>query len=1052
MNFAVLPPTPRVLLAGCFLLAGRALAQTSPAPSPDAARPETVELSPFVVSTEKDAGFVAASSLAGGRLAGDLKDTPAAYSVLTREFIDALDLPDLISAVEWTVNSTSIQGAGQEEIFGNGFETSSRGVSASSQQRNFFPLNVNFDSYNLDRFDYSRGPNAILFGNGTFGGASNVVTKRALTHRGFGSVRLTYGSWEQRRIALDDNRPLGGGAAIRVNALWQDRQGWRDFEAEKKRALTIALTKQFGPRTELLLEGEVGRIERNNPPTFLSDQFLGWDGTTTFAGSVTNANVPSNAVLQAAGVSRYGNDTSPIFIFAPDLRMSTVENYANTMRTIGGGTNATTAVGGVPLPAGAPSVNYQTRPINASLNSPAWQFDRAVSGSRFRVPASSFAMSTLTPTNAQTYQTYSAFLRHRVGQNLFLELGGNVAREWRHTQYINGRSLNDVIIDLNRSLPNGQANPYFLDPYGQGQRSRGTFGNDYAGARLASAYKLERTRVGDFTFNLMSGYNRQDYTQRIESMRVLRNTDPRNWPFNDQVAYRYYWDGPTRTLPDITTATYNGVTYPVQWIGDSQRPTDISTTKTDFTYLQGAVKSRFFSNRLHVVLAGRQDNLTVRRTLNDNYGDYPANWDGAAYYFRGAAPADYLTLPEVRPRNASRIPTVTTGRYQDDFNPPDVRLDSGTYTLGAVWHLKPWMSVFGNYATSFNPSTSQLRLDGSIVPSPISKGWDAGLRFFLFHERINVSLTYYSGQETAQPFEIPFTSSFQNIANANVVGDLSTDGMNRRGLPVVPTQAFDLRDRKNHGYELEITANVTSHWRLSANAALPSAYQTNAWSDTRAFLAKWEPTMRQVLNDAGVIFNAAGQPVVDNSVPASQAPDAAAARTAWITIFQNQLPNIVVAPQKIPGLTEFTANLFTDYEFSQGRLKGLKIGAGFNYRGRKIVGFRGADTIQDPAQPNNPAAAIDDPAVDAFTPVYSPSYKTATLTLGYTFRLKERRRLALQLRIANLLNNDTPIYTSPTVQRAPGGDYVHTAARVATPFNFRYQVPRSFSLTTTLSY
>lgn len=52
-------------------------------------------LSPFSVSTDKDVGFVANSSLAGGRLSSDLADTPAAYSVITREFIDALNLTDL---------------------------------------------------------------------------------------------------------------------------------------------------------------------------------------------------------------------------------------------------------------------------------------------------------------------------------------------------------------------------------------------------------------------------------------------------------------------------------------------------------------------------------------------------------------------------------------------------------------------------------------------------------------------------------------------------------------------------------------------------------------------------------------------------------------------------------------------------------------------------------------------------------------------------------------------------------------------------------------------
>jgi outer membrane receptor protein involved in Fe transport len=1036
------------------------IAQIAPTPganadsaaSPNSATgAETIELSPFVVNTGKDVGFVASSALAGGRLAGDLRDTPVAYSVLTREFIDALNLTDLISATEWTVNAVDLQGDGSQEVFGNGFEVSSRGVTVSGQQRNFFPLNVNFDSYNLDRFDYARGPNAILFGNGTFGGTANVVTKRAQTDRRFGSVRFTYGSWDQRRAALDYNLPLTKTIAVRTNLLWQDKQGWRDHEMEKKQAATIAGTWKINANTEFLLEAEAGRIERNNPPTFLNDQFTGWDGVSVYPRLVTNTTVPSNAVLQLAGVSRYGNDTTPTWVFSPNLPVSTVENFSNTLRTIGGGANATTSVGGVPRPPNSPTVGYSARPIQRQLNGVPWQFDRAVR-SHFRVPGDEFAISTYTPTFKQNYQAYSSFLRHRVGRSLFFELAGNVSSESRRTNYMNARQLNDVVIDLNETLPSGQPNPMFLQPFGQGQRSRGQFGNKYTSGRLAAAYQTERTRIGEFTFNLMGGLTDQTWTQKIESMRVFRDSDPRNWPFNDQVFYRYYWNAPDKSLPEINSATFNGVTYPVRWIGDSQRATDISFTNTQFGYLQGAIKGKFFNNRLHGVLAGRRDDLTVQRTINDNYGDYPANWNGRDYQFRPPAPADYLTLGEVRPRNATRIPTVTTGRYQDDYNPPDVDLKATTYTTGLVYHLTRSISLFANYATSFNPSTSQLRLDGSIMPSPESSGWDTGLRFYLFGERINVSLTYYEGEETAQPFEIPFTNNLQDIAMANVVGDLSTDGVNRRGMPIVPRQAFDRRDRENHGYELEVTANLTRHWRLSANGARAYAYQTNAWADTRAFIGQWEPTMRLVLADAGVVFNSLGEAVVNNAIPADQRPASSTAASAWNNVFRAQLPNIVAGKQLIPGLTEVSANIFTDYEFNGSFLKGLRTGAGVNYRGKKVIGFRGADTVQDPARPSDPGAAIDNPNVDAFTPIYSDSYYTTTVTLSYSYRLRDRKRLQFHLRISNLLNDDNVIYTGSSVPRAPGGDYTTTAARVATPSNFRYQVPRSYAFTTTLSF
>jgi outer membrane receptor for ferric coprogen and ferric-rhodotorulic acid len=122
----------------CQLGATAASAQTVPA-APAPASDATVTLSPFMVSTDKDVGFVAATSLAGGRLAGELKDTPVAYSVLTREFIDALGLDDLTQAVEWSVGTHQNVDAGATPIFAGNPSFSARGVSGISLQRNFSP-------------------------------------------------------------------------------------------------------------------------------------------------------------------------------------------------------------------------------------------------------------------------------------------------------------------------------------------------------------------------------------------------------------------------------------------------------------------------------------------------------------------------------------------------------------------------------------------------------------------------------------------------------------------------------------------------------------------------------------------------------------------------------------------------------------------------------------------------------------------------------------------------------------------------------------------------
>ena len=165
-----------------------AYAQTAP-PRPVAAKPavdETIVLTPFTVDSQRDVGFVAASALAGGRLSTDLKDTPIAYSVLTREFIDALGVSDVTEAAAWTTNASFAKDDGRSTQFGRvGFNdlVTFRGVAANRANINFFPVHFDYDSYNLERFDFARGPNSILFGTGSVGGSANGLYKEARTDK-----------------------------------------------------------------------------------------------------------------------------------------------------------------------------------------------------------------------------------------------------------------------------------------------------------------------------------------------------------------------------------------------------------------------------------------------------------------------------------------------------------------------------------------------------------------------------------------------------------------------------------------------------------------------------------------------------------------------------------------------------------------------------------------------------------------------------------------------------------------------------------------------------
>ena len=133
----------------------------------------------------------------------------------------------------------------------------------------------------------------------------------------------------------------------------------------------------------------------------------------------------------------------------------------------------------------------------------------------------------------------------------------------------------------------------------------------------------------------------------------------------------------------------------------------------------------------------------------------------------------------------------------------------------------------------------------------------------------------------------------------------------------------------------------------------------------------------------------------------------------------------------------------------------MRVGAGVNYRGGQVVGYKGSDTIVDPA---NPAVAIDDPTVGPGDSVYAPSYYRGVASLSYTFKLKQGRSLQLDFNVDNLFDRREPIYgsnggvigTNATNLR-PRTD-ISSPARVTVPGNFSYLVPRNYTLSAKLTF
>jgi hypothetical protein len=759
------------------------------------------------------------------------------------------------------------------------------------------------------------------------------------------------------------------------------------------------------------------------------------------------------------------------------MDQGTVMNWANSWTTLGGGANGSVPVAGV-LPLSTSNLGISNSNFIGDVYNPAARLALALPGARgsLKIPTRQTVSGPTSPTLDYRLSETATYLEHQQGDHLFFEVGGHVVSNDRLTNYVVARTANQLQIDVNQTLPNGAANPNLLQPYGDAQNAQQHFDTFAKEARASAAAVFNNTRWGDFSGNIIVGtYESKDRIYRKADV-FNRDPDRRRRSLADFYLYRFYFNNPAPlphpasiTLIDPiagTTAKYD-VTSDI----DLNSTTNNRGVDTKYNYGQAAFNAKLWQGRIALLAGLRRDSYeTLDRSVIGNaaalINDYPANWDGKTLYFRPTGPSNYFSMTYVpkdstgvatgpatlalsRPRaNGVPLAQYANDHFRDDYSAPAVRFDITTKTYGGVYHALPWVSFYANYAETFVPPTSGLTLTGGAVPPGMSHGVDEGVRLNLMNGRVVASFGHYKSSQVNNFFDSSgSTRKYQNIVTANVVGDLSANGTNKRGLSEIPTPTFDFYDANATGYEIDTVANLTRKWRLIFNWSRPHVENANSGRDEFAYLTGNEGALKQVVLDAGGLIDAGNVATVDTSIPAgNRSPDVAAAVQGWndIQTYKKTVDPKAVSPSNQPS---YTANLFTDYKFSTGLLKNLRLGGGVQAIGSRTIGNRGADTIRDPA---NPLVAIDDPKVDINTLVRLPGYYTVTATLGYERRLNAKVMLTVNFSITNLLGNDDLIYTG-TGLRPPNGD-ISRPDRVTVPTSYYYQTPRAFALSTKFSF
>ena len=163
-------------------------AQVRPAASPAATPEETVTLSPFIIATERETGWSANETLSATRTKQALKDVPVNIDAITSDFIEDLGLYTADEVANFVANAYAPPTLENDN---QGGAIAFRGLSGSTATRNYFRWYVPSDTYNVERIDFGKGSNSLIFGDVEPGGQASVFTKRAIM-KNFGTLFAAY--------------------------------------------------------------------------------------------------------------------------------------------------------------------------------------------------------------------------------------------------------------------------------------------------------------------------------------------------------------------------------------------------------------------------------------------------------------------------------------------------------------------------------------------------------------------------------------------------------------------------------------------------------------------------------------------------------------------------------------------------------------------------------------------------------------------------------------------------------------------------------------------
>lgn len=191
-----------------------------------------------------------------GKSAIKAMDLPQSTVVIGRQVLErqqAVRISDVLQNVSG-VYVVSTTGGAVQEIGGRGF---SYGSSNTFKNGIRFNNNAMPELSSLERIEFLKGSNAILYGNVAAGGAINLITKKPKFENG-GEIFFRTGSYDFYKPFFDIYGSANNAKTIayRFNGSYEKAGSFRDEVKADRIDFNPSLLFKMGKKTEMLAEGE----------------------------------------------------------------------------------------------------------------------------------------------------------------------------------------------------------------------------------------------------------------------------------------------------------------------------------------------------------------------------------------------------------------------------------------------------------------------------------------------------------------------------------------------------------------------------------------------------------------------------------------------------------------------------------------------------------------------------------------------------------------------------------------------------------------------------